>query len=122
MHIPCRTPERKRIVFWAMLEHVLTVRSPAASSSLLGMYLVNGLAPCSVQQDLAPCSAQQDPFACTLHELPCCLQTLNVSFYLAANIYVAAGDCEWFDDFIYVMGAQHWVLAAARPGPNSPVQ
>ena len=45
------------------------------------------------------------------------LQTLNVSFYLAANIYVAAGDCEWFDDFIYVMGAQHWVPAAACHRP-----
>jgi hypothetical protein len=42
------------------------------------------------------------------------LQTLNVSFYLAANIYVAAGDCEWFDDFIYVMGAQHWAPARSR--------
>ena len=37
---------------------------------------------------------------------------LNVSFYLAANIYVAAGNCEWFDEFIYVMGTQGCLHAA----------
>jgi len=36
------------------------------------------------------------------------MQYINVSSFLAANLFVLSGDCNWFSPFVVGMGTLQW--------------